>query len=128
MKRIDRREFVSRAAALTGSIALGCRESTKPGPDPDPPSLDHIVVVTMENRSFDHLLGWLPGADGKTSGLTYPDVNGVMHSTWHHDSFDSFAFGSPGHSFEAGRINYNNGALDGWLKVPGNDLYAIFHF
>ena len=24
----------------------------------------------MENRSFDHLLGWLPGADGKQAGLS----------------------------------------------------------
>ena len=128
MRRINRRDFVSHAAALTGAVALGCRESMRPEPDPDPPSIDHIIVVTMENRSFDHLFGWLPGADGRTSGLTYPDANGVMHSTWHHNSFDSFAFGSPGHSFEAGRINYNNGALDGWLKVPGNDLYAISYY
>ena len=25
----------------------------------------------MENRSFDHFLGWLPGADGRQAGLTY---------------------------------------------------------
>jgi len=24
-----------------------------------------VIIVTMENRSFDHLLGWLPTADGK---------------------------------------------------------------
>ena len=28
----------------------------------------------MENRSFDHILGWLPGADGKQAGLTYVDA------------------------------------------------------
>ena len=27
--------------------------------------IKHIVVVMMENRSFDHFLGWLPNADGK---------------------------------------------------------------
>ena len=31
----------------------------------------------MENRSFDHFLGWLPGADGKQAGLTYLDATGV---------------------------------------------------
>ena len=127
IQKINRRDFVSRAAALTGSIALGCRDSTTP-PQPVPGSIDHIIVVTMENRSFDHLLGWLPGADGRTSGLTYPDIDGVMQPTRHHASFDSCDFADPGHSFEAGRINYNGGALDGWLKVPGNDLYALSYY
>jgi phospholipase C len=63
IQKINRRDFVSRAAALTGSIALGCRDSTTP-PQPVPGSIDHIIVVTMENRTFDHLLGWMPGADG----------------------------------------------------------------
>ena len=30
----------------------------------------------MENRSFDHFLGWLPGADGRQAGLTYLDTHG----------------------------------------------------
>ena len=33
-------------------------------PDPALSGIDHIVLVTMENRSFDHLLGWLPNAEG----------------------------------------------------------------
>jgi phospholipase C len=36
----------------------------KPGtPNPDMP-FDHLIVVMMENHSFDNLLGALPGADG----------------------------------------------------------------
>jgi phospholipase C len=31
-------------------------------PDPKRSGIDHVVVVMMENRSFDHMLGWLPGA------------------------------------------------------------------
>ena len=34
----------------------------------------------MENRSFDHYLGWLDGADGKQAGLTYVDRDGVTHA------------------------------------------------
>ena len=26
--------------------------------------VQHVVILMMENRSFDHFLGWLPGADG----------------------------------------------------------------
>ncbi len=44
--------------------------------------IDHIVVVMMENRSFDHFLGWLPGADGKQAGLSYVDRFGSAHPTY----------------------------------------------
>jgi phospholipase C len=25
----------------------------------------HVVILMMENRSFDHFLDWLPGAEGR---------------------------------------------------------------
>src|SRR5215470_14106357 len=50
-------------------------------PAPQQSGIEHIVVVMMENRSFDHLLGWVPGADGKQAGLTYRDKTGGEHST-----------------------------------------------
>ena len=37
-------------------------------PSPDASGIEHIVVVMMENRSFDHMLGWLDGADGRQAG------------------------------------------------------------
>src|SRR5262245_54915989 len=40
--------------------------------------IEHVVLVMMENRSFDHFLGWLPGADGRQMGLSYPDRAGVF--------------------------------------------------
>jgi phospholipase C len=49
-----------------------------------PPGLDnlrHIVVLMMENRSFDHMLGSLaavnPNIDGVTAALSNPDTNGT---------------------------------------------------
>jgi len=49
-----------------------------------PPGLDtlkHIVVLMMENRSFDHMLGSLmavnPQIDGITAGLSNPDTTGA---------------------------------------------------
>src|SRR5579862_3959687 len=50
-------------------------------PSPRDSGIEHVVVVTMENRSFDHLLGWLPGADGQQAGLSYTDGNGEAHPT-----------------------------------------------
>ena len=39
-----------------------------------PIGIEHVIVVMMENRSFDHFLGWLPGADGRQAGLVYTDT------------------------------------------------------
>jgi len=38
------------------------------------PHIEHIIVLMMENRSFDHMLGYLPGGD-KLSGKEYNLVN-----------------------------------------------------
>lgn len=82
----------------------------------------------MENRSFDHLLGWLPHADGKQGGLSYPDRAGVLHPTYHLTSPNGCGFGSPTHSFNGGREEYNDGKIDGWLTADGNDLQAIGYY
>src|SRR5260221_8818277 len=43
-------------------------------------NLKHIVVLMMENRSFDHMLGAMKQTDARVNGLngdeTNPDVNG----------------------------------------------------
>jgi len=39
--------------------------------DPSDAPFDAVVVLMMENRSFDHLLGWLPGANGRQRGLAF---------------------------------------------------------
>ena len=125
--RITRRDFVIRAAAAAGVATLGCTDTNDPDPT-DTPSLDHIIVVTMENRSFDHLLGWVPGADGRQAGLSYMDDSGAAHSTHHLTITSSCPFTSPNHSFDGGRQQYNNGACDGWLRTEGNDLYSIGYY
>src|SRR3954468_16201346 len=72
---------------LAASCGPGSSAPT-PGPEgrqaavaPSFPAIKHVVVLMMENRSFDHFLGWLPGADGKQAGLAYPDAAGALHPT-----------------------------------------------
>lgn len=36
----------------------------------DPSRISHIIVLMMENRSFDHMLGWLSDFDPKINGLS----------------------------------------------------------
>jgi phospholipase C len=80
----------------------------------------------MENRSFDHFLGWLPNANGKQAGLTYVDSAGVSHAT-HSLSGDytGCPHPDPDHSYEGARVEYDNGLMDGFLRASSNDVYSI---
>ena len=92
MGRIDRRDFLragAGAAALVGLAACstrGASQSRSDEPraliDPHDAPFDHVVVLTLTGRSFDHLLGWMPSADGRQHGLAYRDVDGELHDTW----------------------------------------------
>ena len=125
---VSRREFLSQLAIAAGATALGCHDTNDPDPDPEAGSIDHVIVVTMENRSFDHLVGWVPGADGRQSGLSYVDDAGIAHPTHHLTGSTSCSFTDPNHSYEGGRTEYNNGACDGWLRTDPNDLFAIGYY
>jgi phospholipase C len=96
--------------------------------DPGGSGIDHIVVVMMENRSFDHYFGWVPGADGQQAGLSYPDRAGVAQPTHHLTDFQGCNNSDPDHSFDGGRSTLNGGACDGWLRTGNNDLFAIGYY
>lgn len=131
---ISRRHLLAGAGAALGATALGLPDSSPAAgastilPDPAHSGIEHVVVVMMENRSFDHYLGWLPGARGKQAGLTYTDRYGVQHSTHHLTDYQGCAHPDPDHSFEGGRVEYNNGRCDGWLKAGDNDTFAIGYY
>jgi len=127
---VDRREFlaVTAAAALsTHPLARHALELETALPKPAKSGLDHVVLVMMENRSFDHLLGWLPGADGKQAGLSYVDKSGAAHSTFAlAPDFQGCSYADPDHSYDGARVEWNNGACDGWLRA--NDLWSIGYY
>src|SRR5215471_3837302 len=90
-------------------------------PSPTTSGVDHIVVVTMENRSFDHLLGWHPTADARQRGLSYPDELGRLQPTTPlAPDYQGCAHPDPDHSWEGGRIEYDGGAMDGFLLAGSN--------
>src|SRR5215475_14871955 len=133
--RPTRRRFLQGAATAADSAMLVRGQRSEASlldrlPLPEQSGIEHIVVVMMENRSFDHLLGWLPGANGRQAGLSYPDASGVMHPTF--SLAPTFGYQccnnlDPDHSWEGGRIQYNNGAMDGWLR-SNSDLLSIGYY
>ena len=118
---------------LAGMLAFGGlaseRLSAQGLPPPEQSGIEHVIVVTMENRSFDHMLGWLPHADGLQEDLTFVDSSGVPHVTVRlAPDYQGCAHPDPDHSYEGGRIEYNGGACDGWLRAGANDEYAIGYY
>jgi phospholipase C len=129
---IKRRTILTGAAGIAGGSVLTsvqAQAATSPTlPDPATSGIDHIVVVMMENRSFNHYLGWLPGADGKQGGLSYVDRDGVRHATHHLTDYQGLDHPDPDHSYEGGRVQYNGGRCDGWLRSGSNDEFAIGYY
>jgi len=83
----------------------------------------------MENRSFDHFLGWLPNSRGKQAGLIYDDPEGAAHSTYPlAPNYTGCPYRNPDHSYAGGRIEYANGTMDGFLLDPANDVFAIGYY
>jgi len=111
-----------------------------PLPPPAAAGFEHVVVVMMENRSFDHFFGWFPDANGKQAGLIYRDSAGSSHST--HalpPDYQGCPFLDPGHSYGDGRVQYDGGKCDGFLfdgsdanppadPNQANDIFAIGYY
>ena len=130
-----RRQLLAGSIGAAGALALGRRYASALSPDaagslgpPEASGIDHVVVVMMENRSFDHFLGWLPKANGKQDNLWYSDRQGVPHPTHHLTEFQGCGHPDPDHSFEGGRIQFNGGRCDGWLRSGENDEFSIGYY
>ncbi len=138
---ITRRRVLGAAAA--GASALGCvgyRPRAGRGRDrrtrsgaayratPTTAGIEHVVVVMMENRSFDHMLGWLPGSRGRPGPALPRRLDGTRHDTWHLDTFTGHGFHDPNHSYDGGRQEFNGGHCNGWLQTTNNDIYSIGYY
>src|SRR6202451_4353397 len=121
---LNRRKFLQIAAvssglAITGTDLLSqavANASTTVRADGSR-GIKHIVILMMENRSFDHFLGWLPGADGRhdlrfvsaVDGNTYPNYPLAP-------DFQGCGYSDPDHSWEAWLVQHNGGQMNGVLQ------------
>lgn len=158
---MDRRDFIKAGAVLGGASLLGTRALPAFGARPAPVTLadsilngspansgiDTVVVVMMENRSFDSYLGWLArDADYRQAGRsrygsgffvggdstrTYPAPDGTLVDTYRRvqypeaDPWRACNFQDPGHGWDQGRAQRDGGFL---AEGSRNDIFALGYF
>lgn len=123
---MNRRTFLKTTSAVAAATPL----LTDLAPAANPaPQIEHVVVVMMENRSFDHLFGWLPNSDGRQAGLEFPNKTGGMTAT--HElapDFTGCAYTDPDHSYDGARMEVNGGKMNGFLMPESNGLNAVGYY
>jgi phospholipase C len=92
-------------------------------PAPSTSGIDFIVLVTMENRSFDHFLSWVPGAEGMPANQQFKDAFGAVQTPFLLSANPSYgyqacAYQDPNHSYQGARTQLAGGAMNGWLLTP----------
>jgi phospholipase C len=135
--------LLNNTSLITVGSTVGCAPSVPAPPSPLPPpspnpalpdpqhsGIEHVVVVTMENRSFDHFLGWLPRAEGRPSGLSFKDASGAAHPAYPlTGDYQGCGHPVPDNSYGTPNVTaYHGGKMDGFLRVPGNDIYSIGYY
>jgi phospholipase C len=140
---IDRRRFLTGVAGACGTVAAGSVAGLNPAKlfarsasdemgellSPGQSGIEHVVVVTMENRSFDHFFGWMSWANGKQAGLQYKDPGGVVHKTYRlAPDYTGCPHADPDHSYSGARVEYDNGSMDGFLLDTSNDIFCVGYY
>ncbi len=120
--RLSRRGLLSGAAAGVAAACAPKGAGTDSGSGGEPGRIDHIIMVMMENRSFDHwygsraLLEGRKDEDGLVEGMSNPSPDGkavpVFHAT-------ELCPNDPPHSWNSSHDQFNDGACDGFARVHG---------
>ena len=125
-----RRVLAAVQTRAPGSLPFPGRPAGQPQPDlaPELANIDHIIVVMMENHSFDNYLGMLPhrvpalagrvdgfpaiGADGVPTA-TQVDAQGVRHRAY--PMTTPCQPGGVSQDWNASHHAWDHGAMDGFL-------------
>lgn len=85
--------------------------------------IDHIIVVMMENRSFDHLLAELPsmGVDAEVADASHTNLDAMGEEVaFHH--LEDMCFEDTNHEWGGVHKQFNDGAMDGFVVT--NDTWS----
>jgi phospholipase C len=126
------------AAALSPDLemqalrALGRSTRRAPGSRPDPslaagvdtlPEIKTVVVLMMENHSYDNLFGMLRRGDGFTLGrdgkptASNPYRNGDVQHAFRMPTTCQLS-GTPSQEWTSAHAAYNGGRMDGFVEAP----------
>jgi phospholipase C len=88
--------------------------------------IDTIVILMMENRSFDHLFGHLPDVgvtdvEVAPAGASNPDSSGAPVA-WYHDT--AYCFCDTNHEWEGSHREYDGGKNDGFVVANEGECAA----
>ncbi len=121
---MKRRDVLKSMGALAGAAGVtrllpGCGD---PGDgEPGPGEIRHVVLLMMENRSYDHVLGarglveGKPG-DGITATMTNPDAQGTPVPLFA-PTAEQMCVYDPPHGWGGSHAQWNNGANDGFVTT-----------
>jgi phospholipase C len=122
---LTRRTVLQLMAASTGLAVTGTDLLSQAAASAAPARWPHgsngvenVVILMMENRSFDHFLSWLPGADGRHD-MVYQATDGNWYRNYPlAPDFQGCGYSDPDHSWEGWLVQHNYGRMDGFLQRP----------
>jgi phospholipase C len=128
--RLDRRTALKGlgAAALAPVVGSGC-DPVEPEPDPGVPArsldeaIDTVVILMMENRSFDSYFGALSLEEGRTDidglqpGMGNPHPDGSVIAPY---PAVQNCIADPPHGWNASHSQFNDGNNDGFVAQHAN--------
>jgi phospholipase C len=131
--------------AVAGALPLSLRrqlartlDSPLPG---DLSSIEHIVILMQENRSFDHYFGTFPGVRGfaDPAAIRLPDGSPVFRqpdpghaqgylAPFRYDTRSTSAQATPStdHTWPTQHQAWNGGKMDQWVKAKGPYTMGYF--
>ncbi len=83
--------------------------------------IKHVVFIIKENRSFDHMFGLFPGANGATTGMDHGIERPLTRAP------DQRAHDIP-HCYNCAVASINGGKMDGFNQTEWADKYAYTQF
>ena len=83
--------------------------------------IKHVIYLVKENRTFDHMFGRFPGAEGAITGMDHGVERPLTRAS-------SEAIPDVEHCYECALEAWNHGAMDGFNRNPDADLYAYTQF
>ncbi len=121
-------------------IGTGPGSSLPAGPRPFPgkpagtdmiPQIDHVVVIMLENHSFDNVLGMLGRGNGFTLGsdglptATNPESGGNLVRAFHSPT-PCRSFSEPDQTWNDSHESYSNGTNQGFVRASGPAAMAYY--